>query len=99
MIDACTRPLAQAWRDYQHEIGLRHTREKKNTTDHADSVEHIPMRYWVAFTAVVLVTARRYLASKGHSAQDVECMHAAFTKSVILHLSVWTRPYLDAENW
>ena len=32
------QPLDQAWLDYQHEIGLRHTRNRKNTTDHADSV-------------------------------------------------------------
>jgi len=32
------QPLDQAWLDYQHEIGLRHTRDKKNTTDHADSI-------------------------------------------------------------
>jgi Protoglobin len=99
VIDACTRPLDQAWLDYQHEIGLRHTREKKNTTDHADAAEHIPMRYWVAFTAVVLVTARDYLSRKGHSEQDVAGMHAAFTKSVMLHLSVWTRAYVGTENW
>jgi len=26
-------------------------------------------------------------------------MHAAFTKSVLLHVTVWTRPYVDAQNW
>jgi Protoglobin len=30
IIDACTRPYDQEWLDYQHEIGLRHTRAKKN---------------------------------------------------------------------
>ena len=99
IIDACTRPLDQAWLDYQHEIGLRHTREKKNATDHADSVEHIPMRYLLAFTAVVITTSRDYLGRRGHGAGDVERMHAAFTKSVLLHVTAWTRPYVSAENW
>ncbi len=27
--DVCDRPRDQAWLDYQHEIALRHTREKK----------------------------------------------------------------------
>lgn len=51
IIDACTRPYDQAWLDYQHEIGLRHTRAKKNQTDDADSVDHIPLRYLLGFTA------------------------------------------------
>jgi hypothetical protein len=39
VIDACTRPFDQTWLDYQ-EIGLRHTRDKKNVTDHVESVDH-----------------------------------------------------------
>ena len=58
IIDACTRALDQDWLNYQHEIGLRHTTAKKNRTDHADSLDHIPMRYLLAFTAVVIATAR-----------------------------------------
>jgi hypothetical protein len=99
IIDACTRPLDQDWLNYQHEIGLRHTRAKKNVTDHADSLDHIPMRYLLAFTAVVIATAREYLAAKGAPAEQVDRMHSAFTKSVMLHVTVWTRPYVDAADW
>ena len=99
IIDACTRPLDQDWLNYQHEIGLRHTRAKKNRTDHADSLDHIPLRYLLAFTAVVITTARGYLAAKGASPEQVDRMHAAFTKSVMLHVTVWTRPYVDAADW
>ena len=31
IIDACTRPLDQDWLNYQHEIGLRHTRARKTS--------------------------------------------------------------------
>jgi hypothetical protein len=99
IIDACTRPFDQAWLNYQHEIGLRHTRAKKNRTDHADSLDHIPMRYLLAFTAVVITSSREYLAATAASAEDVERMHAAFTKSIMLHVTVWTRPYVEAANW
>jgi len=99
IIDACTRPLDQAWLDYQHEIGLRHTRAKKNSTDHADSPDHIPLRYLLAFTAVVIATSRGYLTSNGRTDEQVDRMHAAFTKSVMLHVTVWTRPYVPVENW
>jgi hypothetical protein len=96
IIDACTRPLDQDWLNYQHEIGLRHTRAKKNLTDHADSLDHIPLRYLLAFTAVVIATSRDYLAAEGASPQQVDRMHAAFTKSVMLHVTAWTRPYVGA---
>lgn len=99
IIDACTRPLDQDWLNYQHEIGLRHTRAKKNRTDHADSLDHIPMRYLLGFTAEVIATARGYLAAKGASPEQVDRMHAAFTKSVMLHVTIWTRPYVDAAQW
>lgn len=99
IIDACTRPLDKAWLDYQEEIGLRHTREKKNATDHADAPDHIPLRYLLAFSAVVITTSRQYLAGRGHTEPEVERMHAAFTKSVMLHVTVWTRPYVDARSW
>jgi hypothetical protein len=58
IVDACTRPLDQDWLNYQHEIGLRHTTAKKNKTDGTDSLDHIPMRYLLSFTAVVITTAR-----------------------------------------
>src|SRR5262249_53327487 len=63
IVDVCTRPLDQDWLDQQHEIGLRHTHLKKNRTDDADSLDHIPMRYVLAFTGVVIASARRFLAA------------------------------------
>jgi hypothetical protein len=99
IIDACTRPLDQDWLNYQHEIGLRHTTAKKTKTDNADSLDHIPMRYLLAFTAVVIVTAREYLAVTGAPPEQVDRMHSAFTKSVMLHLTVWTRAYVDDPTW
>ena len=35
IIDACTRPLDQDWLNYQHEIGLRHTRARMSPGDSA----------------------------------------------------------------
>jgi hypothetical protein len=67
--------------------------------DQADSLNHIPLRYLLAFTAVVIATSRDYLAAKGASPEQVDRMHAAFTKSVMLHVTVWTRPYVGAADW
>ena len=38
ILDTADARHDQAWLDYQYEIGLRHTRPGKNTTDKADSV-------------------------------------------------------------
>ncbi|MBV9143477.1 MAG: hypothetical protein JO115_21620 [Pseudonocardiales bacterium] len=59
----------------------------------------MPLRYLLAFTAVVLVNARDYLARQGRSAEDVEKMHAAWTKAIMLRVTVWTCPYVSPENW
>jgi hypothetical protein len=48
---------------------------------------------------VVITSARQYLAAKGASADQVDRMHAAFTKSVTLHVTVWTRAYVDNGRW
>ena len=98
IIDACTRLLDQDWLDYQHEIGLRHTPEKKNKTEDADSASFVPLRYVLAFTAVVVSTSRRFLAADGATGEALDRMHAAFTKSVVLHVTVWSRAYGDAEG-
>jgi len=52
-----------------------------------------------AFTAVVIATSRDYLAAEGASPQQADRMHAAFTKSVMLHVTAWTRPYVGAADW
>jgi Protoglobin len=96
--DVCSRPHDDAWRDYQHEIGLRHTRAKKNHTDGVDSVPEIPLRYLVAFVFPITATMRSFLASKGHGPEDVDGMHTAWFKAVVLHVCLWCEPYA-AEVW
>lgn len=99
VIDTCTRPRDQAWLDYQEEIGLRHTPAKKNKTEKAQTPELVPLRYLIAFTAPVVLGAKDFLAKKGHSAQDIDRMHAAWTKSVLLEIALWSRPYTSDELW
>jgi hypothetical protein len=96
--DVCSRPHDDAWRAYQHEIGLRHTRAKKNQTDGVDSVPEIALRYLVAFIFPITATMRSFLASKGHSPEDVDGMHTAWFKAVVLHVCLWSQPYA-ADVW
>jgi hypothetical protein len=65
----------------------------------ADSLDQIPLRYVLAFTAVIITTAREYLAADGAPPEQADRMHAAFTKSVMPHVTVWTRAYVDAASW
>ena len=96
--DVCQRPHDDVWRDYQHEIALRHTRAKKNQTDSVDSVPEISLRYLVAFIFPITATMRPFLAGKGHQPKDIEGMHTAWFKAVVLHVCLWSQPYA-AEAW
>ncbi len=96
ILDTCFRPYDQDWLNYQQEIALRHTSIKKNTTDGVQSTPFIPLRDIIAFTAVMNETIKPFLAAKGHSAEEVEKMHAAWCKSVQLQIALWTQPYTNS---
>ena len=94
IMDTADANYDQKWLDYQYEIGLRHNRLKKNKTDGADSVPQINFRYIPALTIPVTTTLKPFLAKKGAPAADVEKMHAAWVKSVLLQTILWTYPYI-----
>lgn len=98
IMDVCTKPYDQDWLNYQYEIGLRHMYVKKNETDKVEAPPHIPMRYVIAFTAVVNDTIKPFLAKKGHSLGVIEKMHKAWSKAVLLHVTLWTRAYCT-DGW
>lgn len=94
ILDTADANYDQAWLDYQYEIGLRHTAPKKNQTDGADSVPSVNFRYLSALTIPVTTTLKPFLAKKGASAADVEKMHAAWVKSVLMQTILWSHPYV-----
>jgi hypothetical protein len=92
--DTCAARYDRAWLDYQQEIALRHTRAKKNRTDGASSAAaHIPLRYMIAFVYPITATIKPFLAGRGHAAGEVEKMHQAWFKSVVLQVALWSEPY------
>lgn len=95
ILDTCFRPYDQDWLNYQQEIALRHTAAKKNQVDGVHSTPYVPFRDIIAFIAVMNETVRPYLASKGHSAQEVDRMHRAWCKSLQLQLALWVGPYTN----
>lgn len=94
ILDTCRRPFDQTWLDYQHEIGTRHHRSKKNETDGVDSVSNISARYLVAFIYPITATIRDFLAKGGNTAEEVDKMHQAWFKAVVLQVSLWMYPYV-----
>ncbi|MCW5625464.1 MAG: hypothetical protein KIT73_12175 [Burkholderiales bacterium] len=84
----------QAWLDYQHEFGLRHTRAGKNRTDNVASVDHIHFRYLIAFIVPITATIEPFLARSDAGADEVKKMLAAWTKSVVLQTVLWSYPYV-----
>lgn len=90
--DTASANYDQAWLDYQYEIGLRHTTAKKNKTDQADSVPLVNFRYLSALTIPITTTLKPFLAKTGAPAADVDKMHAAWVKSVLLQSILWSYP-------
>lgn len=99
ILDLCTKPYDQTWLDYQHEIALRHHTTKKNKTDGVEAAPIIHYRYLVAFIFPITATIKGFLAKKGHSAEAVEAMFAAWFKAVTLTVILWTYPYINRNEF
>jgi hypothetical protein len=103
ILDTCFRPYDQDWLDYQQEIALRHTSEKKNATDGVQSTPYVPLRDIIGFTAVIHETVKPFLASKGRPSEEVDNMHNAWCTSLQLQIALWAHPYVAArtkvEEW
>jgi hypothetical protein len=97
--DVCLRPHDQQWLDYQEEIGLRHTPAKKNATDHAQTPPVVPQRYLLGFTAVVVTTVRGFLLKSGRPEEEIVRMQEAWTRAVMLTVTLWSRPYARDGLW
>jgi len=94
VLDTCRADYDAAWLAWADEIGRRHHRSGKNTTDKVSAAPHIPMRYLLALVMPISLTMKPFLANKGHAPAEVEAMHAAWTKAVLLQAILWCRPYV-----
>ncbi len=91
--DTCLRPYDEAWLAYQEEIAERHTPAKKNKTDAAPSMSYVPLRYLIALISPITLTVRDFLARGDRPAEEVQAMHEAWRKAVILQVALWSRAY------
>jgi pimeloyl-ACP methyl ester carboxylesterase len=99
VLDACFRPHDQVWLDYQEEIGLRHVPAKKNLTDGAHTPPVVPMRYLLGFTTIVTIITRKFFVGHGLSAEELQKLEDAWARTVQLHITLWSRPYVKEGLW
>lgn len=57
------------------------------------------MRHVLALAMPISITMKPFLAKKGHSPEEVEAMHAAWTKAVLLQAILWCRPYVKERDF
>ncbi len=93
--DTADAEYGQDWLNYQYEIGLRHHRIKKNKTDNAKAVNHIPARYVIALTYPVTATLKPFLERSDYAPDEVNAMQQAWIKSVLIQTILWTQPYFN----
>lgn len=94
ILDTADATYDHAWLDYQHEIGLRHHRTRKNATDGVQAADIIPFKYLLPLAFTITHTLEPFLSKGGHSAEQVRAMHAAWRKSVQLQITLWSYPYV-----
>jgi len=99
VLDACFRPHDQTWIDYQEEIGLRHTPEKKNRTDGAHTPNAVPLRYLIAFGSVIAITSRKFFVDANVKGEELQRLEDAWSRAVQLHITLWSRPYAKEGLW
>jgi hypothetical protein len=99
VLDACFRPHNQEWLDYQEEIGLRHTPDKKNKTDGTETPAVVPLRYLIAFGAIVVESTRKFFVDAGVKGEDLQRLSDAWLRAVQLHITLWARPYAKEGLW
>jgi hypothetical protein len=94
IMDTARAEYDQTWLDYQHEIGLRHHRTKKNRTEGASSTPIVPFRDLFALIFPITFTLRPFLAKTGLPQSEVEAMAQAWVKSCLLQVTLWSHPYV-----
>ncbi len=98
VIDVALRPHDRAWLNYQEEIGLRHTPAKKNLTDSKQTPPLVPLRYLLGFIPVVL-PIRKFFSVSISNNEELARLETAWTRAVLLHITLWSRPYTTEGLW
>jgi hypothetical protein len=73
---------------------------RNNRTDGVEASAMVPFRDLFALAFPVTYTLRPFPAKKGHSADEIDRLHAAWLKSCLLQVTLWSHPYVkDGDFW
>jgi hypothetical protein len=98
VIDVAIRPHDRDWLNYQFEIGLRHTPAKKNVADDAHTPPVVPFRYLIGFVPILL-PIKSFFKDEIQDESELKRLESAWTKAVLLHVTLWSQAYVDADLW
>ena len=59
-----------------------------------DAADHVPLRYMLALLIPITATLRPFLAGGGTAPEEVDAMHQAWVKAVLLQVILWSHPYV-----
>jgi hypothetical protein len=94
VLDLTRAEYDAAWLAYQEEIGRRHYTGKNKTDGASGTPEIVHHRYVVALVYPIYATVRPFLERGESDPAEVERMHQAWLKAVILSVALWSRSYL-----
>ncbi len=92
--DTCRAQYDQAWLAKQEEIGRRHYTDKGKTDGVVGTPPIVHYRYMVPLVYPIYATVRPFLEEGCDDPAEVERMHQAWLKAVLLQVTLWSRPYL-----
>jgi Protoglobin len=58
------------------------------------AADQIPLRYVLALLIPITTTLKPFLAKGGATPDEVEAMHQAWIKAVLLQVILWSQPYV-----
>ena len=96
ILDTAAAEYDEKWLAWQHEIGLRHHTTKKNLTDGGKGPSIVHFSHMIALTIPVTTTLKPFLEKGNHTAEEIERMHQAWLKSVLLQSILWSYPYVNS---
>ncbi len=88
----------ERWLRYQREIGRRHAAGKNETDGISGAPAVVPFRHVVALIVPITETMRPFLAKGARDADQLERMHRAWFKAVVLSVALWAEQY-TREGW
>lgn len=83
----------EAWLAQQEEIGRRHYTGKNETDGVSGTPEFVHFRYMIPLVYPIFATVRPFLEQGSKDPDEVERMHQAWLKSLLLQVTLWSRPY------